>query len=477
VQQISMSGSTWSSSHYVGSPSAAGTYRLRASLPGVGEWSSALQSVQAPALVVRRWQGGSSNRELAVGHQLRTRSDCPTCSDGVLVERVVNGSAYAGSNALVVNILSADDNLVGVPAQVTIPAGDSRVAVPIEGRGLTATPVEVDAVAAGHSSPGEKLKVTVVSPALQFSSLDGTRGLQSARDNFNIYWDVPQPGGGSMSQYGVAGQSISIEIVEENPPGLIEGGIYAQQTGGQPVQQISMSGSTWSSSHYVGSPSVAGTYRLRANLPNVGEWLSSEQNVVTPSLGFSASQLRVGVGLRSNVGEIHVRRLADGVPANASVATPVHLECASTLICSVPPVTIAENSYQAAFTPYGRAVGSTVVSATAAGHLSGGDLHVEVLPAAFQLNSIEPIRVGQSRSSTLSTGFVYAGGFYTRAVHTPISVAVVSSNPNVITTATPVEFDASNKSLTFNAVGVGQAQITVSAPNFEPATITINVVN
>ncbi len=480
IQQVSMAGLWNSGRSYIGSPTDGGSYRIRASLSGVGQWDSPVQEVEPPDLVIRRF-GAGVNRQINVGQQLRTRNDCSNCSNSVVVERVVNGSPYEGTEALEVRILNSRPDLVEVPATVLIPANEARIQVPIAGLALTQAAVDIDVCIPADTctSSADKLQVNVVAPTLTFIDLDGTRGIGDARNRFRIGWaTVPQPVGSTMAQFGRSGQMIELSIHAAKPPNIVDG-IYSALTGGSLIQQVSMSGLSQSGWSYVGSPISSGNYQVRAGLPGVGQWDSAAQSVTVPTIGFSQSVVRMGSGLRSNSNEIQVVRRADGQVSATFAPVDVNLTCASQQICPNGSVQIAANQHQSFFASRGVNTGTTVMTAQASEHLSA-DLSVEVFPAVLRFDSsTHSVQAGSGFSVQVRTGFLHGSNFLQRAVDTQVSLDVVSNNPGVVTVTSPLLLAAGASFIQVQgqAQTGGTAEITVSGPNLQPTTITIQVVN
>src|SRR6185295_16071062 len=105
----------------------------------------------------------------------------------------------------------------------------------------------------------------------------------SARDDFYIGTVVP----GAVfatNQTAVTALPVNLSIVEDAPAGLIPG-IYNSASGGAPlVQAVIPAGVDRSSPLYVGQPTAAGSYKVRAEIPGGNSTLSELQTVVLPQL-------------------------------------------------------------------------------------------------------------------------------------------------------------------------------------------------
>ena len=164
-------------SHYVATPTMPGTYKVAASLPGIGSWTSGIQTVVGAQLEFSR-------ATIIAGHGLSTYSY------EVYVRLKANGQNAPTAVPLAVTLISADPSKVGVPTTVTIPAGQYQVRFSISGLELTNEPVAIEASAPGYISTQVPLMATVVTPQVQFVNLDGTRGVGGVNDDFYVRWYV-----------------------------------------------------------------------------------------------------------------------------------------------------------------------------------------------------------------------------------------------------------------------------------------------
>ncbi|MDG5978519.1 hypothetical protein H010_24944, partial [Hydrogenophaga taeniospiralis CCUG 15921] len=167
----STAGSGWS---YIAAPSTAGTYKVSASATGMNTVTSPVVTVSAPELKF-------TQTTEVVGKGMRGYHY------SLYVQRAVNGTAFSGVEALVVNLSSSDPSKASVPASVTIPAGSSTAYFQVTGVDLTGgTAVTIDATAAGHSAPATKVQVQVAEPVLSLTGVDTSRSVGEARDNFYV---------------------------------------------------------------------------------------------------------------------------------------------------------------------------------------------------------------------------------------------------------------------------------------------------
>lgn len=180
--------------NYVGVPTQSGSYKVTATASGLGTWSSAMQTVTSPQLRIY-----SPYPSIKVGRGLKTTAGY------YYVERIVNGTAFAGPDALTVNLSCASTAVCSVPATVTIPANQTQVLFAITGEGLGSTTIGANAV--GYLSAADN-NVDVITPDLQLVSVPTSLAV-GATANFyvrllvNGAWD-------SGSQTPVIAKAISL---------------------------------------------------------------------------------------------------------------------------------------------------------------------------------------------------------------------------------------------------------------------------
>ncbi|MBI2398284.1 MAG: hypothetical protein HYV17_10850 [Xanthomonadales bacterium] len=176
----------------VNAQTAAGTYAIRATLDGVGSWTSNVTTVTAPEL---RWASTSK----VVGHSL---------SVGVALQRISGGAQSATATPLTIALFSSDPAKVAVPASVTMAAGQSSVQVPLTGVDITSASVVITATALDHTPPASSLSATVIVPTLKFEALDAVRTIGSSRDNFYTQWYA-----GAEAQVAASPQTLQLSVV------------------------------------------------------------------------------------------------------------------------------------------------------------------------------------------------------------------------------------------------------------------------
>lgn len=441
--------------HYVNSPVAAGTYRVAARLPGIGEWVSDIQTVTGAQLVFSRTQD-------VVGRGLGTELHSPA------VILMVNGRPAATTVPITVNLSSANPDKVGVPDSVTIPAGQYWVGFQVSGLDLTDDPVAIMAATAEHGSAATPLMIRVVMPELQFLGLDGIRGVGGVADTFGVKWHVP---GTESVQVALSDQIFTLAVEDADPAGLVPGFV---DTRGNITEQIKISrgySGNYEASVAVATPVMAGTYKISASLPGIGRWLSSAQAVRIPELHFSKRSAFVGKGLNSH--EVQVVRWVGNQVFYGANEVSVSLGCASSAVCSVPAsLTIPARQAIASMIIRGIDTGATQVQATAQGYVSAPPLEVTtVLPELVLFNMPETVSVGSSTNFNVNLWVSGAAHGYQRAA-APLRIDLTSSRPAVATVPSEIIIDAGNVSAQSRVTGVGAGTTTITASGDDLVPVT-----
>jgi hypothetical protein len=158
---------------YVGTPTTSGSYKVNASIAGVGSGVSGVVSVTSPELRFSR-----PSLVLGAGMNIYSQE--------VYVYRAANGTASAGGEPLTVNLTCNSTAICNVPASVTIPANQYYVYFLASGVGLGST--TITASAPGFIAP-QDLPVTVIAPQISLSGPSNTR--VSGTSGVTVYLTVP----------------------------------------------------------------------------------------------------------------------------------------------------------------------------------------------------------------------------------------------------------------------------------------------
>jgi trimeric autotransporter adhesin len=456
---------------YVGVPTQSGSYKVTATVAGIGSWSSVVQNVTGAQLIFSTAGDVSYNK---VGKGLQTNIGYYS------VQRALNGVAFNGTDAVTVTLTSSDPSKLTVPATITIPANQSTAYFSMTGVSLTTASVLVDATAAGFTAPAVKLAMQVVSPEIVFVSLDGTRSSSSARDDFYMRWNVTGAWD-SGSQQSAADVTLTLSITEDLPAGII-GGIYDVVTGGSPVtSRTILAGSSYSQQapggyNYIGVPTQSGSYKVTATASGLGAWSSAVQTVTSPQLRIYSPfpSIKVGKGLKTATGYYYVERIVNGNAFAGPDAVTVNLACASTVVCSVPAtVTIPANQAQGYFSLTGEGLGSTTVGANAVGYLSAADNNVDVITPDLQLVSV-PTTLTIGATANFYVRLLVTGAWDSGS-QTPViakSISLTSSTPSVASTTSSVMIAAgANNSANAVLTGVASGATSVTASATETNTV------
>ncbi|QQB49217.1 carboxypeptidase-like regulatory domain-containing protein [Delftia acidovorans] len=460
---------------YIERPSVAGTYRVLAQVQGLAEGQSEVQTVVAAnqALKLTRYGGD----KLIVGKGLYSYSS------ELYVERLINGVVSNGADAVTVNLRCAAAQICETPATVTIPAGQSYAYISVSGLELGSTQIEATAEGATAATP---LPVQVIVPQVRVVSLDGQRSTSSLRDNFYVVLSVPGAYW-SDNQNAIKPMTVQVSLVEQTPSGVV-GGIYTAADGGVLVTQLAIGkdrrDTGWG---YIERPSVAGTYRVLAQVQGLAEGQSEVQTVVAANQAlkltrYGGDKLIVGKGLYSYSSELYVERLINGVVSNGADAVTVNLRCVAAQICETPAtVTIPAGQSYAYISVSGLDAGSTQIEASAAG-MDPVYLNAETVAPTLRLQSAPASLAEGQRAAYISVSAEVPGAYWSTNQYpsAPLTITFTSSVPSVGTITDSVTWNANSGNsgyATFTAVAPGTTQITASSPGFTPATsgpITVN---
>ena len=400
------------------------------------------------------------------------------------VQRVVNGTAFNGVDALTVNLSSSDAGKASVPVSVTIPANSSSTTFQVVGVDLTAgTPVTIDASATGYSAPATKIQVQVATPVMSLESIDLSRSVGETRSPFYVAVTGPTGGYSPSSQTMASSLSVGVAVVDATPAGLVDA-IYSAPTGGVVVTELvipagasnSTVGSGWS---YIGTPTAAGTYKVSASAAGLSPVVSGTVIVNAPELKFTRTTDVVGKGMRSY--QFTVQRVVNGTAFNGVDALTVNLACSAASICSVPAtVTILAGISGASFNVTGVGLGDTTVSASAIGYGSAPDLAIRVdePQIVFSGPSNTTVNAQSNYSVWLSVpGSAYANN---QTAAAPIELTFTSSAPGVATvpsTATIATGSNGTSTLKLTGVAPGTTSVTASGPGLQSATSAVVTVS
>ncbi|NHZ99848.1 hypothetical protein [Massilia sp. CCM 8734] len=451
---------------YVGTPGMPGSYKMQASVAGIGSAVSELVTVSQPDLMFNR-----SSVVVAKGFD--------TANEELFISRSVGGTRFKGTNPLTVTLTSSDPTRASVPTTVTIAAGQEYISVPVSGVNLTsATPVTIEATAAGYNASG-KVATQVVAPVFSFSELDADRSPASGRDDF--YITVATPGSNnSGSQVATTDLPLALSIVDASPAGTVEG-FYSAQTGGAAITEVVIrKGATHSRTTngytYVATPATSGSYKVRAAVQGGASVTSSGTNVSAPELRFSLASFPVGKGLTSYNGDLTVHRASNGKDFKGVAALTVNLSCTSTAICSVPPsVVIDAGSSYATVQVTGTGIGSTTVTASAVGYSALQDLALSVIAPELLMSGPGNTKVGEA--SNVSVYFSVPGASNRQSPDKDLVVNLTSSAPGVATVPSTLTFKAgSTTSQSVKMTGVSAGTTTVTASGIDMKSVTSDVI-
>ena len=467
-QAVIAAGSNSAGPLYVAQPVKAGTYRVSASIAGIGSGQSEVQTVQAAQQAVQLGlQGGLS--KLVVGKGLKTYVH------ELYVMRMVNGQSVAGGDAVKVRLRCVSQDVCRVPETVTINAGERYAFIPVTGVGMGSTQIEAQA----EGMAAVTMPMEVIAPQVVFDSLDGVRTTASVRDDFWVRLRVP---GAYYRDSQTAEQPLTVQLglMDQQPAGVVNG--FYDYNGKLISQAVIASNSNSAGALYVAQPAKAGAYRVSASIAGIGSGQSEVQTVqaaqqaVQLGLQGGLSKLVVGKGLKTYVYELYVMRMVNGQSVAGGDAVTVRLRCVSQDVCRVPEsVTIKANERYAYIPVTGVGLGSTQIEATAAGFESGDVVVETVTPAlAFAYPAPASMQAGQS-FGYLSVRANVPGAYYAdnQMPTQNMAITFTSSVPSAASVAASGVWNAgegASGGVAIKALAAGVTRITASAPGFAPVT-------
>jgi len=314
---------------FVGSPVAAGSYRLRAGV-GAGAPSISAEQVVTTGADAVRAQGGN----VRLGRGLRTT---------VTLERLQGGQPFAGPQQ-VFRVQTPDPTRVAFPfgggteRAVTFADGQSRATIEIDGASLTAATLALPILPEGAGASLGQIGVDVVPSVFVFDGVDTARTTGSSRDEIRLWLaaegtTAPQCLATSSSEEGL---SFQLEV-EDTTQGSTTGTFIQVSTLGN--FPSSLRNSPWISSGFytnqicdsswqsiaVSEPTGAGTYRIRASTTALGGVATDSEAVTVTGLAYGTVNFNVdGDGTWSVVAGFRRRIEVSLTAANGGSANPIN---------------------------------------------------------------------------------------------------------------------------------------------------------
>lgn len=454
---------------YIGSPQSAGTYRLSATATG-------LQTAVTQGVTVTdspeglSFYGDSPPEQAVIGRGLRSYIPLERSGTGLL-------------QPLTVNLASSHPENVTVPAAMTFALGERRILIPFSGVSSSAGSITVSARVPGQPALSDDLHLIVVDPTIRFGELQGTRGVDGARDEFYVYWDVPGSYDVPVSE---TNTTISLSIVSPSSPELALG-LFAAGTGG--VERLTLeipAGQNTSATAtgdlvalFIETPGVTGSYRVHAESVGFGGAVSDIQIVVIPSLWFnSATEFVLGKGLSSTA--VEIVRVAGNVGEAPANDLTVSVVCTSAFVCTAPgTVTLPARQVSVAMQISGTGIGAARVIASADGLQSSDRSEREIrvvkpnlrlfdVPGFMQVGETEPVLV-KFEVPTSTDVFQVAAA--------PIAIDFTSAVPSVVTVSPSIVIPAGeNESNLAILQGLASGFTTITASSIGAHAVTSETV-
>ena len=357
---------------FVGVPTALGSYKISAVVPGVGTYLSANQEVAGLSLRFNR-ASYIVGKGMAVVQVLT-------------VERMNGGTPVATSTPLPVTVTSSDPSRL-VTYSVTIPAFASQAFLLVSGVELSNN-VAINANALNYTDAVPMI-IRVVDPQLEFVSFPNVLTPVSPRKQFCFLFKVPESE--TVNQYPFL--SANLAFVDAVPGSIIDG-FYNAYSGGVAVTAIQTNYPGQLLCPYLGTPSAVGNFAIEVSVPGnaYSPWRSPVQNVVANTIRFREPNLAVSNGLRLNP--------VIETPEVPIVSNTIAIACTPATLCQAP-TTIEMPAFnpQTSFQLLGTNLGTGQITATS----TPSDLGVvtvpfSVVPLTAYFNDYGPGGSGKSPS-------------------------------------------------------------------------------
>lgn len=364
--------------------------------------------------------------------------------------------------AVDIDLASAATDRVTVPAHIVLPAHQSSVEFVAQAIDLTTSdvPLTASTTTPGVAAPVDPFLIQVVPPQLRFDGIgDRSRAVGEARKSatVSVYAD-----GGDDVDIGNPGKTLALSVSN-----AIVDGLFAGESGGSAISQLSMPAGYRDASFWIGSPTSAGDYSIHATLDGV-EFTSPLQHVVQPGLAFNSSGLSLGLGLTAQ--RIAVSFTADG--ATVCGGAPVTLASSDTSKVTVTAELSEDGCVTRAFIHGVALTNGQPITITATPQGSPGltaTLAVEVEPARIRFVDLEGHRFPNSSPDYFYIRWDGTGGgdFYnngavdfTADVDHQVSVAVTDATTGVLPTPSLL----GTTTVTVPAGSAGYEGFSVAAP-------------
>ena len=305
---------------WFGAPTAPGRFKVRATLAGVGEWTSPEQIVGTPSF----------------------RFDEAAMTLGL-------GLTTAASDMRVRTAVGNDDTMSDLPADFALTSSDpSKVQISeiqnqgngeksfrLRGLGLTASGQPVAIRATGSGRAPAQLDVTVGPAQIDFVDLDDARSPASGPDSFGVRW------AGKHSPSADQAAVVTVAIAAGATPGVLPDPGVTSPSGGAATVTIPARATRGDSSLTVAAALAHGTYRLAATIAGAPAGYSATQAVDfgVVELGraseFVPEYFPTGRLMKSGA-RVTLRSGAGGGEVPAPAATTVHLVSRAPGWVSVP---------------------------------------------------------------------------------------------------------------------------------------------
>lgn len=351
------------------------------------------------------------------------------------------------TQAVGVTLTSGDSNVVSVPSGVVIPSGGYYVYYPTVGKAPGSAYIYV--TAPGFTNDSVLFVVTTPRVGICCST---SRTTTSPAANVSVY--SRDSTGASYAR--VAPLVVSLSTSDTSVVRLLSTSATIQ------ANQSSSSSATYEPAGEIG------TAWIRSSAP--GHTPDSALITVSgPKLSFSFNTSRIGLGQKQQGYYV-------SIPNNTVNARTVYLQNSDTTVAWLPDsVIIPAGTYYQYFDIESRALGQVTLLASTAGHEPDTASFVVTTPRLTQSgggtydNFRTPITIGTNVVDSVGSGHPRI---------TPLVVTYSSTDTSVITVSPTATIAAGSYSVgtaVVTFIGVGTAQVIVTAPGHVPDTIAFTV--
>lgn len=386
--------------------------------------------------------------------------------DPLVLGKTLVGSIYVGlvtdgtSNSrtldypLTIAVTSGDPAKVSAPTQVTLPANQSNVSVPLTGVDVTSQDVAIAVASATQNGVAPALDTRIVSVVMPELSIQGDAAIRvgpgATPYGFQARWNVA----GTLQG---TGRVIDLALVDASPSNIVDG-FHVGTPGASLATSVAHEGlQVW-----LGTATSAGQLKIRMTVAGLGTWTTPAIPTVGPRFEFADESLEVAQGVTTRAG-LTIRfgndQIFQALPGDFAVtsADPAKLQ-----IGTIRPYSgyTEIDLIGVAPTSPGQPV---TVTATGTG-FAAGTLPVTVTPTQVAFENLDDRRTIYNAADDFSV--CWAGNFTTSAsVDHVVALAIAAGATSGVLPASPI-LNPSDVGITSVTIPAGQrcAEARVAPP-------------